>query len=99
MVLPVAGSFHGFVPLDSPTKLATALGACAGKSVHFRSPAEVWMMAGGNLWPARLCWRSCEPVSKPGLLAWSAPRRQGPNTVESTLHESPFVSPCMSVTG
>src|SRR5579864_1079510 len=48
MVLPVAGSFHGFVPLDSPTKLATALGACAGKSVHFRSPAEVWMMAVGE---------------------------------------------------
>src|SRR5690348_2207406 len=48
MVLPVAGSFHGLVPLASPTKLATALGAWAGKSVHFKSPAEVWMMAVGE---------------------------------------------------
>src|ERR1051325_4470725 len=48
MVLPVAGSFHGLVPLASPTKLATALGALSGKSVHFKSPAEVWMMAVGD---------------------------------------------------
>src|SRR3981189_1060403 len=47
-VLPVAGSFHGLVPLASPTKLATALGAWAGKSVHFRSPAEVCITAVGD---------------------------------------------------
>src|SRR5882724_2984774 len=47
-VLPVAGSFHCLVPLASPTKLATALGAWAGKSVHLRSPAVVWMTAVGG---------------------------------------------------
>src|ERR1041385_6658388 len=48
MVFPVPGSFHGLVPLASPTKLATVLGAWAGKSVHFKSPADVWMMAVGE---------------------------------------------------
>src|ERR1041385_8103508 len=61
MVLPVEGSFHGLVPLASPTKLATVLGALSGKSSHFKSPAEVWMMAVG------------EPLAGAALLAVFAP--------------------------
>src|SRR6185503_15818712 len=61
MVLPVEGSFQGLVPLAKPTKLATAFGALSGKSVHFRSPAEVWMVAVG------------EPFAGAALLAVFAP--------------------------
>src|ERR1051325_5400261 len=47
MVLPVAGSFHGLVPLANPMKFATALGALSGNNSHFISPTVVWITAVG----------------------------------------------------
>src|SRR5215831_1945059 len=45
---PVFGSVHSLVPVASPIKFFTVLGALAGKSSHVRSPAVVWKTAVGG---------------------------------------------------
>src|SRR5689334_24924741 len=42
---PVRGSVHSLVPVASPIKFFTVLGALEGNSWHVRSPAVVWKMA------------------------------------------------------
>src|SRR5271165_3609681 len=45
MVAPLTGFFQSLVPVASPTKLSTVIGALSGKSVQLKSPAVVWMRA------------------------------------------------------
>src|SRR5215469_536561 len=46
-VAPLMGFFHSFVPVASPMKFATPIGALSGKSVQVILPTVVSMMATG----------------------------------------------------
>src|SRR5689334_8533887 len=52
---PVRGSVHSLVPVASPIKFFTVLGALEGKSSHVRSPAVVWKTAVGGFLAGAAC--------------------------------------------
>src|SRR5579885_2243914 len=47
IVAPLMGFFHSFVPVASPMKFATPIGALSGKSVHVILPTVVSSIATG----------------------------------------------------
>src|ERR1700693_2366120 len=67
-ILPVLGSFHSLVPVDSPMKLATVSGAWSGNSVQVMLPAVVSMVAvvsfgcAGVPWAAFSVFACCADV-------------------------------------
>src|SRR5215467_13774046 len=56
---PVFGLVHSLVPVASPIKFFTVLGALEGKSSHVRSPAVVWKTAVGGFLAGAACGAAC----------------------------------------
>src|SRR5262252_7341421 len=59
MVAPLDGFFQSFLPVASPMKLSTVIGALSGKSVQLMLPALVSKMA----------WTGCDATGVAGFAA------------------------------
>src|ERR1043166_7064961 len=65
---PVRWSVHSLVPVASPIKFFTVLGALVGKSSHVRSPAVVWKTAVGGFWAGAACGAAFVPLPPGAVL-------------------------------